>query len=449
MKGRVAGNSSSTEEKGSIISGIVAFFTSARTTIVLLFLLAAGSILGTIVPQTHEIGPVTSFSSRLIVILDLNNVYRSWWFSLLLVLLSFNLLGCLMERLPAIPGEWKGRSRRSTFSFKLADTRSPAKLMEILLPKLSGFMNREPERSGKGDEFVWIKDRIYLLGFPLIHIAIIVILLGGVIGLFFGYRGHVLIKEGSSAQQFSLNSGETKPLPFAISVSAFSLTRYPSGEPKEFRSDIKILENGEEVRSGSILVNHPLTYKGISLFQSDYRVVDVKEVRLTVTGQDSSKTDLLLRPQSSQQIPGTDYEARLLSLDPGTTQRGVGVDLAVNKKGEDPRSLRVYKKTGPVQLGEVQLGFADYTPLYATGLQVGYDPGTLVVWIGCGLLIIGFFLTLFTNFRRITVTFAKEETRTAIRVSCRSRSMRREFRKSVEEIIRETLQSRSAQTKMQ
>jgi cytochrome c biogenesis protein len=447
MKGRVAGDSSSSEEKGSIISDIAAFFTSARTTIVLLFLLAAGSILGTLVPQTQEIGPVTSFSSRLIVILDLNNVYRSWWFILLLVLLSLNLLGCLMERLPAIPGEWKGKSRRSTFSVKLTDTRSPAKLAEILLPKLNAFMNRQPERSAERDEFVWIKDRIYLLGFPLIHIAILVVLLGGVIGVFFGYRGHVLIKEGASAQEFSLSSGETRPLPFTISVDAFSLTRYPSGEPKEFRSDVKIVENGKEVRSGSILVNHPLTYKGISLFQSDYRVVGVKEVRLTVIGSDSNKTDVLLRPQSSQTIPGTDYEARLTSLDPGTTQRGAGVDLMVNLKGENPRPLRIFKKSGPVKLGEVQLAFVDYSPLYATGLQVGYDPGTLVVWIGCGLLIIGFFLTLFTNFRRITMTLTKEGTHTAVRVSCRSRSMRKEFRKSVEEIVQQSLQSHTPQTK--
>lgn len=439
MKENIDANSSR-EEKNSIFGEIASFFTSARTTIFLLFILAASSILGTVIPQTSEVGPTFSVYQRLIVILDLNNVYRSWWFSGLLGLLTLNLLGCLLERLPAIPGEWKGGSRKTTFSFRVTDTRNPSELKEVLVPALSGILGSPQSGERASSDLEWIKDRIYLLGFPFIHIAIIVILAGGVIGLFYGYRGHALIKEGDSTQEFTLQSGQVRSLPFTIAVDGFSLTRYPTGEPKEFRSDVRIMENGKEALKGSILVNHPITYGGISLFQSDYRVVGVKEVKLGLIGPDGKNSDFSMRPYAVEKLPGTDYEARLQSLDPGGGSVGAGVKLSVQRQGEEARTLRVFRTDkAPAKLGDLEIRFLDYVPLYATGLQVGYDPGAVVVWAGSGLLVIGFFLALFTNHRRVAVRLKTEKGKTEVQISGRSRRMRREFRESVEHTVRDAL----------
>jgi cytochrome c biogenesis protein len=436
------GDSPTTTEKNSIFSEIVSFFTSARTTIFLLFILAAGSVLGTVIPQTTEIGPVSSFQQKLVAILDLNNVYRSWWFTALLVLLSMNLLGCLLQRLPSIPREWKGESKKATFTVNLSDPRGPLELKEILSPALKAIMSGSPRSGGQdGSNLTWVKDRIYLLGFPSIHIAIILILLGGVIGAFYGYKGHALIKEGDSASEFTLQSGRTRSLPFSIAVDSFSLTRYPSGEPKEFRSDVRLLENGKEVLQGSILVNHPLTCRGISLFQSDYRVIGVKEVKFNLTEASGKTTDFSMRPEVAEKLPGTDLEASLLSLAPGDMRRGPGVTIAVQAPGQGPRALEIFRNdSGPVKVGDVALRFLDYVPLYATGLQIGYDPGTVVVWTGCGLLVLGFFLTLFTNHRRVSVRLKTEKGGTRIQISGRSKRMRKEFRELVETSVRTALE---------
>ncbi len=437
---------SSRPEKNSVISEITSFFTSARTTIFLLFILAAGSVLGTVIPQSTEIAPAESFSQRLVLILDLNHVYRSWWFTALLALLTLNLMGCLLERLPAIPAEWKGDSQKATFSFSVSDARTPSELKDILVRALGQILGSPQAIEHHGTNLKWVKDRVHLLGFPCIHIAIIVILAGGLIGLFYGYRGHILIKEGETASQFTLQSGQTRNLPFAISVEAFALTRYPTGEPKEFRSDVRLLEDGREVQKGAILVNHPLTHRGISLFQSDYKVVGVKDVKFNLTDTAGKATDFSMKPYSLAKLPGTDYEVRLQSLDPGGTKRGAGVELTVQRQGEEPRILKVFRKdTGPVKVGDVGIRFVDYAPLYATGLQVGYDPGTVVVWIGCGLLVIGFFLTLFTNHRGVSVRLTTEKGRTKIQVSGRSRRMRREFRESVEHSVRDAVKASGGQ----
>ena len=48
------------------------------------------------------------------------------------------------------------------------------------------------------------------------------------------------------------------------------MSTYKNGAPKEYRSSLTILENGEPVLTKDIIVNDPLQYKGISMFQSSY-----------------------------------------------------------------------------------------------------------------------------------------------------------------------------------
>lgn len=40
--------------------------------------------------------------------------------------------------------------------------------------------------------------------------------------------------------------------------------------PKEYRSDLTILDQGREILRKSIKVNAPLTYKGVTFYQSSY-----------------------------------------------------------------------------------------------------------------------------------------------------------------------------------
>jgi cytochrome c biogenesis protein len=432
---------------GLVFSAIASFFTSVRTTIGLLFLLASASVLGTVIPQ--DLSPdqlqqtASSLSYRLMVILDLHTVYRSWWFILLLTLLALNLLGCLIKRLPAIPAEWRHDYRKNSFSFTVTDPRPVPDLQAVLSGRMSALLRVSPRQvnTESGQALAWIRDRMQLLGFPLMHAAIIFILLGGLIGLFYGVKGHVLIKEGDSARRFSVTpSGETRILPFAVFVDAFTLTRYPTGEPKEFRSDIRLLADDKEVYKGAILVNHPVTYQGISLYQADYRVSGIRGVTLMVTDKDGKESELVVKPYERTPVPGTAYGLRLLVVDPGTTKLGPGAEMSLESDSGEDRTIRLFKNDQePTYLGDTKLRFDNYLPLYATGLQIGYDPGTALVWTGCLSLILGFLLTLFTNHRSVLMEFRTEGKTTTVRVSGRSKRLRKEFREQVERTTRESL----------
>ncbi len=296
MAGSTTGGSDSSQQD-TIFSEIQSFFTSVKTTIGLLVLLAAGSIVGTVVPQgfpAQFVALESPFYYRLTAILDLHGVYRSWWFILLLLLLSLNLLGCLLKRLFAIPAEWKGTSRKTSFSFTLSDLRQPEELKGVVTSALKGFIGSP---STEVDEAVslrltWLKHRIYLLGFPFIHLAIIVILLGGLIGVFYGWKGHILIKEGDVGKEFNTFPDDSiGSLPFQVAVDNFTLKRYPTGEPKEYRTDVRLMVNGRVLKKGSIRVNHPLTFEGISFYQSDYHVLGVKQLRLAVVEPGGKATE--------------------------------------------------------------------------------------------------------------------------------------------------------------
>ncbi|MGB9616141.1 MAG: cytochrome c biogenesis protein ResB [Desulfomonilaceae bacterium] len=425
-------------------------FTSIRLAIFLLFALAVASILGTIIPQEiafHQLRQAQeTLFGRLALILDLHQVYRSWWFLLLLVLLCLNLGGCLRKRLPAIWADWSGKRFKETFILTLEETRPAESLKGLLTDAVSGVMHSSPRMEHMADEwrFDWTRHRIHLIGFPLIHLAIIIVLLGALIGLLFGFKGAIQIREGFTGARYTLiPSGQAAALPFEIALDKFELQHYPSGEPKEYRSEVRLIQNGQEVYRGAIRVNHPLTYGGISLFQSDYKLVGVKGVALSLEGPDGSTHELVLAPGVQTALPKGDVKIRLAALDPGSSLRGAWIDITVENGKDSPQTVRIFQKDAkPARIGDYEARFNSYQPLYASGLQIGYDPGAYIVWLGCIMLMVGFVVTLFTNYRRVRVHITRlGPYKTRVKVSGSSRRMRQEFRETLEETTKGAISS--------
>jgi len=444
----------SSEGRGALFSEAISFFTSVKTTVTLLFILAAASVVGTVVPQPasleHFQRTASPFVFRLIALLDLHDLFRSWWFLGLLALLAVNLLACLIQRAPGIVTEWCTSSSKPLFMFSETDSGSPTEIKATIISAVRPLLGCAPTEVNGWRPVVltWVKHRIHLLGFPLVHCSIVVILAGGLIGIIQGFKGHVSIKEGESGSTFTvIRTGEVRTLPFEIAVDRFTLTRYPSGEPKEYRSDVRLIENGKEVLAGPIVVNAPLTYHGISLYQADYRPVGVRAVELGLTGPAEKQEDFTLEPYMDAVLPGTEITARLLSVDPGSTKRGMGAELRVSVPGEEPRTIQVFESDSAAEkVGPLFIRFKGIRPLYSTGLQIGYDPGANLVWVGCGLLIGGFFLTLFTNYRRLTIALEPENGHTLVKVSGNSRRLKAEFRTAVEDAVRGALRSNAGGT---
>lgn len=84
------------------------FFASVRLTVIILLSLATTSVIGTIIPQNES--PAAYFRQygeffyRLFNALDIFDMYHSWWFQFLLLLLTLNIVVCSINRLSST---WK------------------------------------------------------------------------------------------------------------------------------------------------------------------------------------------------------------------------------------------------------------------------------------------------------------------------------------------------------
>ena len=80
-------------------------FRSMRFGILLLVLIAALSVVGTVIPQGREISWYAQTYRSLhgtILMLKLHDVFHSWYFQLLLVLLGLNLTLCSLVRIRTV-----------------------------------------------------------------------------------------------------------------------------------------------------------------------------------------------------------------------------------------------------------------------------------------------------------------------------------------------------------
>jgi len=98
-----------TEKQNSRLSALLRdLFASIKLTVVVLILIAATSVLGTLIPQNavpvDYVRAYGEFAYRMLHVFDLFNMYHSWWFQTLIGILTVNIIICTTRRWPTI---WK------------------------------------------------------------------------------------------------------------------------------------------------------------------------------------------------------------------------------------------------------------------------------------------------------------------------------------------------------
>lgn len=418
--------------KDSFGNKIWDFFCSLKLTLTLLISLALTSIIGTILPQ-GQLPPeyVASISQSKLQIyskLGFFDMYHSWWFVALLCIFCVNLICCSIKRLPHVfkfvsqPMLVLAESGRNAFSQKKEITASGS--IDSLQEKLSAFLSSEfssPVVTKNNDEIhlfaqktAWCR-----LGVYVVHFSILVIFVGAIIGTLFGYKGFTNIMEGSSINSIEARNGTQIPLGFELLCEKFAVEFYKTGAPKEFRSTLTVLENGKPVPGYSkvkVIVNEPLTYKGITFYQSSY-------------GQatEGSEHKFTLKQRSGGQIEnfGT-KEGQLITLKNGVTFKllesaqevrqfmpefsGPAARVEVAYPGKAPQTFVILKNHPELnaQRGDdIIFTYEGTDAKMFTGLQVAKDPGVWTVWLGCTLMVVGLYIAFFMSHKRIWVVVSK------------------------------------------
>ena len=272
------------QSPGGIIPQIVDFFSSVRLALVLLLTLAVTSVLGTVLPQGEA--PVfyeqrySPSAAGLIHFFQLSDMYHSWWFQWLLFLLALNMIACSLKRFSTTWKVFKAPPRPVSeqmfntlpFNRKLSlpdRTLDHQGWVQTLLGRHYGKMATLSTKEGKA--FYLEKGRFSRFGVYLVHLSVLVIFLGALIGSLYGFKGSLELREGEDKDRIFIKGRQTnKVLGFFVKLDRFSLSYYSDGQPREYRSDLSIWEGGREKEKAVIRVNDPYTYKGITFYQSSW-----------------------------------------------------------------------------------------------------------------------------------------------------------------------------------
>lgn len=420
----------------SFVNAVWDFFCSLKLTISLLISLALTSIIGTIIPQgqlpPEYVAEISAAKLQIYTKLGFFDMYHSWWFIALLYVFSLNLISCSIKRLPHVfkfitePALVLGDGMRNSFSLK---KEVPfAANIDAGKEKMAEFLGKEftnpivTEHNGEYHLFAQ-KSAWCRLGVYVVHFSILVIFVGAIIGSLFGYKGFVSIVEGNSISSVESRSGKQIPLGFGLRCDQFSVSFYNTGAPKEFKSLLTVLENGQPVKDYTnvrVVVNEPLTYKGITFYQSSYgQASESSEHFFNVTSRSGGAAEhiaireggtVTLKDGTTVKLLETAQEVRQFMPD----FSGPAARIEVTYKGKAPQTYIVLKNFPEMnaQRGDALIfNYVGSNARMYTGLQVAKDPGVWVVWLGCTLMVLGLYIAFFVSHKRVWVIVSKGHAR--------------------------------------
>ncbi len=299
-----------------------------RFAVSMLTILGIASIIGTVLkqnePYENYIIKFGQFWFEAFEKLGLYDVYHATWFLVILLFLVISTSLCIYRNSPLMVREWKtfkehaaekslrAFSHQASFSqpslSQQADTAATkAKLANYLASQ--GFKFKFNTQQN-GDELIAAKAGTHQrLGYIFTHVAMVIIFFGGLLdgNLPFkvqellgqkkietldipesqvpavsrlttsnaSFRANMTLPEGVSDNVAFVRVRDgylVQELPFRVALKDFRIEHYATGQPKSFESDIVVTDSDlKQPLTKTISVNHPLVYKGIAIYQSDFQ----------------------------------------------------------------------------------------------------------------------------------------------------------------------------------
>jgi cytochrome c biogenesis protein len=413
---------------------IIRFFSSVRLALWVILLLAIFSLAGTLLrqmptaiagdpalreawleqvaqPNYHGMTDIYNF-------LGFFDFFHSPIFIFLGGLLIINIAVCSLKRWSSLVKTSKGVDVESAARLleKGAATRATSKLsaadntaaVNAFLSK-RGYRIRQQEISGAA-VFVADKNRFAPWGTYAIHLSLILLIAGYLLGS----------SQGFSNETFIVVENETRavgaPYDFSVRLKSFTDEYYDSGQPKDYRSDVEILVNGQVVQQGLIRVNYPMSQGQLKIFQSFFGPAVTLHVADAGGAEIFNGSVALTEPFNAEGIvrnSGTlDLAAQNLfvfiinsagpgdPVVPGGQVRLEFYDASPETGGQFLDSLDVPLESA----GEFEgLKFTPGAMIQFSGFQLREDPGLGMIWAAFTLFMLGLGLVFYFPYRQMVV----------------------------------------------
>lgn len=409
-----------------IVDRVWRFFCSVRAAVVEIIILAVlvliGTLRGSSAPQA--IADAFPFTTPLVDYWYAWDVFRSLPFIGILTILTVAITVCTMNRAPGIWLAIAHPTVTTTHGFlrnaEISARYGAAVDAESFAAQIQGALRAAryrvlaQERNGQIHLYAdrWRFSR--LATFPF-HLALILILVGGIVGAAWGFREEELIIPEGSLRDLGHDTG------LSVRLDDFSEVYREDGSPLIYRSDVTLVKNSEPIYSGSMTVNNPLTFGDIVFYQSGFGqavALKVEDKNGAVLFNDS----LPLGPFQSKLNP--DSPAARMDLTPAGVAMSVvapdqnpanapELDTLNLKPGEMFFMIRPLGPESPIeqpigatvsqgesiQLGDLSLTFERERRFSV--LQVARNPGIPIFIAAAFLLVGGLAITFYFPHRRV------------------------------------------------
>jgi len=423
--------------------------TSIKLAIVLIVVIVLFSIIGTLIPQGKDplfyTASYGEAGAKIVRALQLDRLYHSWYFLTLLIILALNTGACAIKRF-RVSWELLRKPVEPRSADEIAQLPTQAQCGVQLFDKLEDVLKRRRYRVRReGAHLIAYKNLWGRLGIDILHVSLIIILIGGIIGGLLGFESFQVAHKG---EIFTVSQGN-----FQVRVDDLWTASYEdSGQIKDWYTKLTVIDNGREVLTKTIEVNEPLTYRGISLYQASFGSDWLSGAELTF------RIERVKEGAAEPAGEVTTTVGATFPLEDGRTAKVVAFypDFIVTEQGPANRSqalnnpaafLEVYNGEQKefstwtfAQFPEFQHDFATENPyrFYLagmkapefTGMQIARNPGIPVIYAGFILLVFGLALNFYLPPRRLWAA-VKES---ALYVGGLGREPR-EFEPDFEEII--------------
>lgn len=321
------------------------FISSVRLGVVLLCILVVLAMAGMLIMQQNVNGfdsyyvGLTPAEKVVFGYLGLFDIYHSWYFNAMLLILSLNIILASIDHFPAAweyiasPKIWAtkdwliGRKQHTVVSVTATDENAAAEQIKAAFAE-NGFSSQINEHSylyyGADDsgnkDFNDIKSKTNLyvfgqigkwnrLGAYIVHIALLTLFIGHFVALQTGFDADVRMIPGETTNQiqliqFDLDKKEkfNVQLPFTIDCTDIQQKLIDERgnidvtNTMDWRTHIKITDPQYGVTEADVSLNNPFTYRGYRFFQAQtIPIGNARTISLDLTpqnGGDAIKLDI-------------------------------------------------------------------------------------------------------------------------------------------------------------
>lgn len=410
-----------------IIDRIWRFFCSVRAAIAeisfLALLVLIGTLRGSEVPRW--IADTLPFTEGLVNRWYAWNVYTSLLFAMTLALIAIAIAVCTLNRVPTI---WQAISHPRITTTRgwlrgaeTSATFSRATTADALADDLTGLLKKKryrvlQERVGTDIHLYADKNRFAKLGTFPFHLALILILVGGLMAAHFGFR----------ETEFLVTEGETKAVGhntgLSIKLNQFTDDYTAMGVASDYVSNLTLYEDGREVKSGEISPNHPITYGSATIYQSSlgyskgFRITDAsgnvvfdgsQPIGLfTQKGNPDAPAGFIDLPAIGGQLVFVGQDSKPANRPDLDTLNLTSDQIWIQLGLKDQTTGQLVNLSGqkivlgaPVQIGQYTITWTGTNRFSA--MQVAYNPGVPIFIIAVVLLLGGLLITFYLPHRRV------------------------------------------------